>query len=128
MPEAMNWLDWVQFAEDDYQTALEVLEKRAPLAVNLFHISSEKYLKAVLVKSNTVPDRSHDLLKFLLLLEPTLEMDNPLWLAARELNVRLISARYPSKTPPMTKDAQIAQQQASLLRAFARERLGLETP
>ncbi len=126
MPEAMNWQDWVQFAEDDYQTALEILEKRVPLAVNLFHTSCEKYLKAILVKAGTVPDRSHDLLKFLLFLEPNLEMENPLWLAARELNVKLISARYPSRTSPVTKDAQLAQHHAKLLRALARERLGLE--
>ena len=80
----------------------------------------EKYLKAVLVKNANLPDRSHDLVMLLRLIEPSIEFEDDLWKAARELNYLLPRARYPSGGhKPSPQALQKAFEYATALRALA---------
>lgn len=120
----MNWQDWVEFAEENYQAALENQEKRGLTAILLAHQAAEKYLKALLVYTEQLPERSHDLV----LLVRTIE-ENPapeLLKAARELNYFLPRARYPTQQQrPNADSVQVVMLYTAQLRAFAREHLGL---
>ena len=125
MPESMNWQSWVEFAEENYQVALENKQTRGATAVMLAHQAVEKYLKAVLIARDELPERSHDLV----LLIKTIEA-NPsekLVKAARDLNYFLPRARYPNERQKLDADAiNSAIEYATLFRSFARERLSLE--
>jgi HEPN domain-containing protein len=124
-PESMNWQSWIEFAEENFQVALENQETRGSTAVMLAHQAVEKYLKAVLIARGELPERSHDLVLLLRTIEP-----NPteeLTKAARDLNYFLPRARYPNERYKLDAEAvSNAIQYAKLFRALARERLGLE--
>ncbi len=126
MPEPIEWQSWIEFAEENYLVAIENQETRASTAILLAHQAVEKYLKAIWIMQEKLPERSHDLV----LLLNTIE-SNPLEnhvKAARELNYYLPRARYPNQKFKLTKtDVENAMNYTKLLRAFARERLGLET-
>jgi HEPN domain-containing protein len=123
MPETMNWEDWVRFAEDDWLTAVEIVEQRPQLAIHLLHQSIEKYFKAVLVKRDIVPERSHDLIKLLQLVDESIEFNDLPWVAARELNAALPGARYPTRFVPDAATAHRLLEHALQLRSIARAKL-----
>ncbi len=124
MPDDLGWQEWVSYAEENYQAAAELLETRGLTAVLLLHQAVEKYLKAVLVKNAILPDRSHDLVMLLRLIEPNLEFESDLWKAARELNYLLPRARYPSGgQKPSPQALRNAFSYATALRALALSKL-----
>jgi HEPN domain-containing protein len=121
----MNWQEWVEFAEDNWQAALKIREDNGLTTILLAHQVAEKYLKAVLVSNECLPERSHDLVLLLRSIEPVPDAD--LLKAARELNYYLPRARYPApQQRPNAESVALVIDYASRLRAFARERLGLE--
>jgi HEPN domain-containing protein len=92
--------EWVAKAEGDYTTALR--ECRARTCPNYdaacFHAQqcAEKYLKALLQEDSMAFEKTHDLVKLLSLLPPTIE------LAALRSNLAMLSAaaveyRYPGE-------------------------------
>jgi HEPN domain-containing protein len=88
----MNWQEWVEFAEDNWQAALKIREDNGLTTILLAHQVAEKYLKAVLVSNECLPERSHDLVLLLRSIKPVPDAD--LLKAARELNYYLPRARY----------------------------------
>ena len=121
----MNWQQWVEFAEENFLATLENKEKRGLSAILLAHQAAEKYLKAVWIKQERLPERSHDLVLLLKTIEPN--PTNELLQAARELNYFLPRARYPNgPQKPSPESVEKVIQSTILLRAFARDRLGLE--
>ncbi len=121
----MNWQDWVEFAEENFLAALENKEKRGLSAILLAHQAAEKYLEAIWVEQEKLPERFHDLVLLLKISEP--DANHDLLQAARDLNYFLPRARY-SNTPqkPGAESVEKVIQSTILLRTFARERLGLE--
>ncbi len=88
--------------------------------------SVEKYLKAALVQRDIIPDRTHSITALLQALEPSVSRSSREWLAARLFNV-IFETRYPGDLPePRNEEAQALREAAEVLRAFAREKLGLD--
>ncbi len=92
--------EWVAKAEGDFTTALrEYRARKSPnYDATCFHAQqcAEKYLKALLQEVNIVFDKTHDLVRLLNLLSPTIG------LAALRGNMALLSAaaveyRYPGE-------------------------------
>jgi HEPN domain-containing protein len=126
MPEPMKWEEWLLFANEDYEVALEVAATKGRTAILILHQSIEKYLKAVLIKRGELPDRSHDLVMLVRAIDPSLQFDHELWKAARELNYLLPRARYPSGgQQPTGTHVQKALEYAKLLQNFAKTHLSL---
>jgi HEPN domain-containing protein len=125
MPDAMDWQDWVRFAEENHLVALENQETRASTTILLAHQAVEKYLKAIWIMQEKLPERSHDLALLLKTIEPNSPENHVK--AARELNYFLPRVRYPNQKFKLTEvDVQNAINYTKLLRALARKRLGLE--
>jgi HEPN domain-containing protein len=126
MPETMKWEEWLSFADENYEAALEVAQTKGRTAILILHQAIEKYLKAVLVKRNELPDRSHDLVMLVRAINPNLQFEDELWKAARELNYLLPRARYPSGgQQPTATHIQQALEYAELLRNFTKTHLNL---
>jgi HEPN domain-containing protein len=100
MPDSRNPLSWAAYAEEDYQTALDILEKHPRNAVYCFEQAAEKYLKSLLLKDSVVP-RSHDLPQLLLLIDPEFDLQSRVMKAAQLLTesqfVDDIQAIYPNQ-------------------------------
>ncbi len=125
MSEPIEWQSWIDYSEENFQVAIENQETRPSTAILLAHQAVEKYLKAVWIMQEKLPERSHDLVLLLKTIEPHSPESHVK--AARELNYFLPRARYPSQKFKLTDtDVQNAMNYTKLLRAFARERLGLE--
>jgi HEPN domain-containing protein len=84
MPDSRNPLSWAAFAEEDYQTAMDILEKHPRNAVYCFEQAAEKYLKALLIRDAVAP-RSHDLPQLLLLIDPEFDLQSRVMKAAQLL-------------------------------------------
>jgi HEPN domain-containing protein len=124
MADNLGWQDWVAYAEDNYLGATDLLETRGATAILLLHQAIEKYFKAVLVQQSVLPDRSHDLVMLLRLVEPSVVFEDDLWKAARELNYLLPRARYPNGAQKITPEAvRKAFEFAIALRALALAKL-----
>lgn len=67
MPDPVLIAEWIQHAEEDYEAALDLLRRRKnPMpAMVCYHCqqSVEKYLKAYLLKNNSIFEKIHDLLE-----------------------------------------------------------------
>lgn len=91
---------WMEKAEEDFRSA-QILEAAEPPALSAacFHCqqAAEKYLKAVLVKENVEPPRTHDLSA---LLDLTPLSEESVYDAAEFLNPFAVSIRYPSSDGP----------------------------
>jgi len=92
--------EWIAKAEGDFTTALrEYRARKSPnYDATCYHAQqcAEKYLKALLQEANIVFDKTHDLVRLLNLLPPTIG------LAALRGNMALLSAaaveyRYPGE-------------------------------
>lgn len=118
---------WVAHAEDDFEAASALLDRKRPLTYSVcFHSQqcAEKYMKALLVfKSRKFPF-SHDL-NVLNALCKSAEIDvgvEKKWLTL--LSAYAIAARYSSDVSSI-EDAKEALEIATEIRKFARMFLGL---
>ncbi|MEZ0395976.1 MAG: HEPN domain-containing protein [Anaerolineales bacterium] len=125
---ADNPLEWVRYAEADWQLARSLLRRRhIPTTIVAFHAqqSAEKYLKALLLSRQVTFPKVHDL--------PTLnslcEQNGILTGFSVDLLTLLtdyaVTARYPG-TEPSVEEARQAVEIARTVRAFARRWLGVK--
>ena len=127
MPDSRDIQRWIEYAENDWVSAVSLLGSVATTPSFLFHESIEKYLKAVILLESKQLERSHDLMDLLSRIpqapsEDSLEMN-----AAKILDLSFGVSRYPDRGLEITlEDSQSIYRAGLVLRALARERLGLE--
>ena len=121
-------LEWVAYAEEDFITAKEGLERSTPLLLTAcFHSQqcAEKYLKALLVFKDVYFPKTHDLLTLDMICgEAGIFTGIPKERFA-ELSKHAVRTRYPGRQP-IPEAAQEAFEIAAEVRKFARTFLGLE--
>ena len=120
--------EWVAKAEGDYKTAVILMRQRKEPQYDAvcYHCqqSTEKYLKAYLIKQGVVPQRTHDLRD---LLRECINHDtglSVLWPDVRFLGPFSVQFRYPgdNATDIQAKDALATLRR---LRKIMRRKLGL---
>ena len=120
--------EWVEKAEGDLVTARrERYARRTPnYDAACFHTQqmAEKYLKAFIQESQLPVPRTHDLVELLLLCQPFEASFILIETEIKSLNGYAVSVRYPGQTV-IKDDAVQAVRQASVVRKFVREKLGL---
>ena len=128
MPESILIQEWVQHAEEDYESALDLLRRRKYPTPGMvcYHCQqcAEKYLKAFLLKHNVMFEKIHNLLE---LNESCSKVDASFlfltdWL--KLLNPYATETRYPGRTfdIPEAREAVATMKQ---IRKFVRGKLGL---
>ncbi len=126
MADSREHEDWLRYAEDDFQGALEMLVSHPRIATRLFHESAEKYLKAVLVYRKTEPPRTHNLRLLLSEVDSSLSGTSLEVSAAALLTVASPVGRYPGETAePSKEEAEALALAARTLRNFVRKILNL---
>ena len=127
MSEINDPLAWVKKAEEDFILARSALRRKKPLITGAcFHTQqcAEKYMKALLVSKGAGFPMTHDLLMLNNLCSNAgifLEIDQMLLNTLTDFAVR---TRYPGEEPTLN-DAKEALEIAKLIRALARNFLGI---
>lgn len=127
MSSDANPLDWVAYAEDDYEVARLLLRRRRPIThASCFHAQqcAEKYLKAVLVAKGALFPKTHDLITL-----DDLCTQAGVFVAVPEDKLSLLSSyatrvRYPGDEP-ILEEAKDALATAAAVRRFVRKLLGV---
>jgi HEPN domain-containing protein len=126
MKKRTDVLEWIDKAEQDYQTAEAMSKKRKKPVPDVvgFHCQQciEKYLKALLVLKKLDFPKTHDLLELLeiaLKKEPFLEAFRA---DLRILNPFSVQFRYPGEGATV-EESRLAMKTARLLRKFLREKI-----
>ena len=127
MSDPNNPLDWVEYAEQDWEAAKLLLRGKKPLTTSVcFHAqqAAEKYLKAMLVAKKTDFPKTHDLstLDLLCTRAGILTGFSPTLLTI--LSDHAVASRYPGDEPTI-EDAKESIEIAKSIRAFARSFMGL---
>jgi HEPN domain-containing protein len=120
--------EWVEKAEGDFVTARrERYARRTPnYDAACFHAQqmAEKYLKAFLQEHQMSIPRIHDLVELLTICQPVEPSFILVESELKSLNGYAVGVRYPGQTV-IKDDAVQAVRQASVVRKFVREKLGL---
>jgi HEPN domain-containing protein len=126
MADSREHEDWLHYAEDDFQGALEMLASHPRIATRLFHESSEKYLKAVLVYRKIEPPRTHNLRLLLSEVDASLSGTSLEVSAAALLTVASPIGRYPGElSEPSKEEAEALALASRTLRDFVRKLFNL---
>jgi HEPN domain-containing protein len=127
MPDSQDATKWIEYAENDFQAAIQIKDSIASTASFLFHAATEKYLKAVLLKNKTLPSHTHNIDVLLQEIDPSINVDSREKQAAKLLDLIFNVSRYPDDLLEMgLEETQSIHQASVVLRAYAREKLGLE--
>lgn len=127
MADSKDVNDWVRFAEDDFQGAVEMLSAHPRIASRLFGEACEKYLKAVMLFRGVEPPQTHNLRRLLAELEPQFLPDSLEVSAASLLTGAAPAGRYPGEWgEPSLEEARALHRAALVLRSLARTWLGLD--
>jgi HEPN domain-containing protein len=127
MPDSRDPRRWIEYAENDFQAGSQIKDSIASSAAFLFHASSEKYLKAVLLQNQIPALHTHDISILLQTVEPNLEVNSREQQAAKLLDIVFNISRYPDDLLEMGLEETNSVYEATLvLRTYAREKLGLE--
>ncbi len=126
MADSTDWRRWLSRAEIQFAKAEDVLQKFPSGACLDFHFACELYLKASILFLGHIPVRSHDLEDLLRQInDPTTRPKQ--YFAAQLLSEVGFKQRYPGEFEDAdTEEAAAAFEAAKVLRAYAREKLGLE--
>lgn len=129
MKENENVLEWVEKAEGDYETIIDLGKKRnkRQLFIIAFHCQQciEKYLKALLVFFQIDFPKQHDLEELLVLILQKDPLLSPIRNDLKELTPFAVSFRYPGDNVTR-KEVGHAKIITKRLRAILRKRLGLK--
>ncbi len=129
MADALGFMEWVRYAENDFEYAKLGLDLFPPPAAAHCQQAAEKYLKAVLVQRGLTPDRTHNVVGLALLVMPEIDRSSLEIRAAQWLDVTFMPSKYPDELLEITTDeAKAALEAARVIRAFARGKLGLDDP
>ena len=113
-------------AEGDYCAAQKLSDECAEQTTYLCQQSGEKYLKAIILFTGSIPMQTHDCLDLLALIDPELQPSDRVILAARLLNAVMTPSRYPDTWgAPTLEQAQSVLDAAGEIRSFARTKLNL---
>ena len=127
MADSKDIKRWIEYAENDWTSAVLLLGSIATTPSFLFHESIEKYLKAVILLESKQLERSHDLMDLLSRIKQAPSEDSLEMNAAKILDLSYGVSRYPDRAIEITlENAQTLYKAALVLYVFARERLGLE--
>ena len=121
-------LKWVAYAEEDYITAQEGLERSTPLLLTAcFHSQqcAEKYLKALLVFKDVYFPKTHDLIVLDTLCIEAGILTGFAQERLAELSKHAVRTRYPGNQP-IPEEAKAAFVISTDIRKFARTFLGLK--
>ena len=119
---------WIRYAEEDYQAARSLLQRRTHLSSSVcFHAQqcAEKYLKATLISKGAEFPKVHDLLLLSGLCEKTGIL---MGIEAKQLHILsdyAVRARYPGDEPT-PEEAREAVEIAKSVRRFVRKLLGIK--
>ncbi|HAH19741.1 MAG TPA: DNA-binding protein [Candidatus Omnitrophica bacterium] len=120
--------EWVEKAEGDYETVVDLIKKRRKRQryIIAFHCQQcvEKYLKALLVYHRIEFPRQHDLEELLALLLRKDPLLAPLRDELKQLTPFAVAFRYPGEEIN-SEESKKAVSMAKRLRVILRERLGL---
>ncbi len=127
MPDSRDPRRWIEYAENDFQAGSQIKNRIASSAAFLFHASSEKYLKAVLLQNEIPVPHTHDISILLQSIQPNLVVNSREQQAAKLLDVVFNISRYPDDLLEMgLEETSSAFEATVVLRAYAREKLGLD--
>ncbi|PIS28370.1 DNA-binding protein [Candidatus Saganbacteria bacterium CG08_land_8_20_14_0_20_45_16] len=122
--------EWVEKAEGDFETILDLRSKRRPKqrCIIAFHCQQcvEKYLKALLTFHKIHFSKHHDLEELLVLLLGTDSLLAPMRKQLKELTPYAVEFRYPGDVV-ISEEVTEAVKYAKHLRLIFRKRLGLRT-
>ncbi|MBR3731076.1 MAG: HEPN domain-containing protein [Spirochaetales bacterium] len=103
--------NWLEFAKDDLETA-EILTSHYPIKANIicWHCQQcvEKSLKAVLVKQETIPEKTHDLKRLCQLCSEYNPEFMEFMQSCAYLSVYAVVVRYPNEIDLSEEDAATA--------------------
>lgn len=110
--DSSNYVDWFSRAKENLATAEHSFNNQHPKPLYscfyLCQMAIENYLKGLLVKNNTEPDKTHDLI---LLLEKCERID-PLFTNYRReisfINGFKTTAKYPNQSEILVSDCELA--------------------
>lgn len=118
---SMEYKEWISYAEKDFVAAEFLLTAaNPPVEIICYHCqqSSEKILKAFLIKNDIIPSRTHDLN---LLVNECCKIDNEISILKKECN-RLndfgVNTRYPNNLDLILDDAKIALKDAEKIKEY----------
>jgi HEPN domain-containing protein len=121
-------LEWVNKAEQDYETAVVMARKRNNPVPDIvgFHSQQciEKYLKAVLVLKKIDFPKTHDLIELLTILEEKEPLLDALLPELRKLNPFSVQFRYPGESATVQESLK-ARAAMQHVRKFIKERFSL---
>ncbi len=127
MADSTDWRAWQTRAEQHFRRASRDLEQFPAQASGELHFAAELYLKAVLLYNKKIPNRSHILEDLLKEIDAALQPTTLQYAAADVLTRIGFQERYPSGFDDVSSDEAIAMHKAaSVIRAYARGKLGLE--
>ncbi len=130
MSDPTNPLDWVEYAEQDWETA-QILRRRKRLmaAVICFHAQqcAEKYLKAMPVARRAEFPKTHDLVALNTLCQQAGILTGFSPVALTLLSEYAVATRYPGDVPA-PEEVDEAMGIAGTVRRFARRWLGFRNP
>lgn len=127
MKEENEVLAWIAYAEEDYTTAKEMLERSKPLLLTVcFHSQqcAEKYFKALLVFKDISFPKTHDLLMLDMMCNEAGIFTGLSKEQLVDLSGHAVRTRYPGNAPTL-EDAKEALEITENVRQFARSFLGV---
>lgn len=127
MPDSRDPNRWIEYAENDFVAASQIKDSIASSAAFLFHASTEKYLKAVLLKNKIQAIHTHNIDVLLQTIDPKIAQDSREQQAAKLLDIVFNISRYPDDLLEMgLEETNSVYEATTVLRAYARTKLGLE--
>jgi HEPN domain-containing protein len=128
MSNADDPLDWVKYAEQDWQIAISTVRRKKPMTIpTCFHAQqcAEKYLKSILIARKIDFPKTHDLSTLNSLCEKAGILTGFSIQSLTVLSDHAVVSRYPG-TEPSLDDAREAIEIAKTIRKFARKWLGVK--
>jgi len=128
MKKQRDIVEWIDKAEQDYQTAVVMAKKRSKPVPDIvgFHSQQciEKYLKAFLVLRKVDFPKTHDLIELLEFANTKDPLIDIFRKDLRILNPFSVQFRYPGETATL-EESGMALKTMKKIRKFFREKLGL---
>jgi HEPN domain-containing protein len=126
MPDSKDATRWIEYAENDFQAAVQIKTQIASSAAFLFHAATEKYLKAALLTQQKPVPHTHDISVLIYTIDDQLAAHAREQQAAKLLDVIFNISRYPDDLLELgLPETQSVYEAALVLREFARAKLGL---
>lgn len=127
MSDMSRHSEWLEFADMDLSAAEYLMNMRpTPIEIICYHCeqAAEKYLKAVLIRFDKEPPKTHDLVQLCKLCCDVSERFEQLVDACIELTPYGVQVRYPSNMELDERDVVCALRECKQIREFVCHELG----